>query len=79
MIKRIQKQLQQPLTPISSAKGKENTAAVNQAENMHSTAGNVKKLAGFLSFGAGGRHSITDSPPNQNLAELTERIADNLL
>lgn len=79
MIKPVQqRQPHQPSTPVSSAQGKGKTEAVDSTALMHSTAGNIKKLAPDLPFGAG-RHSITDSSPNENLAALTKKIADNCL
>jgi len=49
---------------------------VDSTANMHSTARNIKKLAPFLPFGAG-KHSITDSPADENLTARTEKAVDN--
>ena len=77
MIKPVQqRQPQQPSTPVSSAQGKGKTEAVDSTASMHGTAGNIKKLAPFLPFGAG-KHSITDSPADENLTARTEKAVDN--
>ncbi|MBS0606002.1 MAG: hypothetical protein AB7H48_06045 [Parachlamydiales bacterium] len=77
MIKPVQqRQPQQPSTPVSSAQGKGKTEAVDSTASMHSTVENIKKLSKPL---GAGRHSFTDSTPNENLTALTKKIADDCL
>ncbi|MBX3719050.1 MAG: hypothetical protein KF898_05325 [Parachlamydiales bacterium] len=77
MIKPVQqRQPQHPSTPVSSAQGKGKTEAVDSTANMHSTVENIKKLSKHL---GAGRHSITGSSHNENLAALTKKIADKCL
>ena len=80
MIKPVPRHPQHTPIPASSAQGKEKTGKVEKSTaSMQDTASTIKQLASHLPFGAGGRHTFTESPTDSDLAKLTDEVAGNQL